>query len=1005
MSSQAPPPPPPGPPPGFVDYGPFPPAPWSGAAPQPPVAGQGPGLPPANAPQPPGTLSIGSGTSTPYQVPGYPTEVPRPSGPEQPPYSPPVEIPPPPSTMPDCSCLQGVATAISAVALAISNPAAPVLGNTSTVINSVTSTILQTSQTILNETAQVITEITNILNDFSQRYNISAPVTINSPTTLNIPPSPPVPPVLPVPPISPPPPPPPLSPPAPPKVPLVIPPPCQPPEKWTRDQIDDFYVQYYQLCFDSWNLTGKVDADAAQAQALARVIAGGADSVQMGTPENCTVPAEKQPNIQIGGVQDCVTFADIVKPTSAAWCDRMNAVRAHLVQLGKNLLAPPKEGTGVGVAAADCLILALTNLMQPDWAFCADSRDRITRWLRDDWPNNVLQTWKMQVVLAWTAGNEDCQCIETAREVLHALVNEGSNISKNGTHTLAGGLDVPIIKATYSLTESRHYTLPTHLVHFFAPLIELCDLCLQFYKGFHVSSIDDALRLWQRGLLDLATAQCLVRYAGGDWTEQLRRLPLLKNNLNPEEILEFGRRKGLTTDQQNQMLQRIGWTDSADWEPIQNLYNFMPGLNDAIMFNTRLLNDAAVIQKEGLDEGLDDFLNGWTKQNLNVAGITPQDAQTFWRGHWKTLDIGTALDAFRRLRPDRFQGDQVFTEADLDMVLKQNAIPPWLRPKFKALLYRPISFRYLVLAFRYGQVDDPNMMTHLRDLGYRDADCTLMLSALKIQRLRQEQTEAHGYTIGNLKRLFDEHQIDELFVRQKLQDQQYTPAQINAFVDVMEKDRNSKDRDKFLAGLKKQYEHGCYSAASARDAMIRYGLDLTRSNELLAEWQNETLISFCKLPATTITNWYKEGILSAPELLTRLIAMGYTTTDANRVLNTANQALTTAMQKQADKDLKAAAAAAAKAAKVRAAAQKAAAKKLNLATKIKAEAALAQAKAAEVLALEQLKLQTAHSIGDASPGTDTMNIKEHGELDAAKLKAALIITEAEIKIAEQEAEV
>jgi len=906
----------------------------------------------------------------------------------------PVSMPQP--QYPDCSCLAGIVPAIQSIASAVISAARPVVQQTQSVVDTFTQQVTQSAQQAIQEALQLAQELYGLVQTFYGRQGQIPPTPISVPqylpgqNILYIPPAPSV--VVNVPP------------------PVVAPIPAPPPSSATSTAAAQAEATAAPV------VTVETGPATAEATAVAQPAAAPNVNVVLQQSVNVEVPPQPPPEepplppppppkpgkVQVAGDLDAALDASKQLGRLASWCQRMAAIRRVLVTFGQSIARVDADGNTVP-SLSDA---TWTNLMKglefgkaPTNAFTRAIAAMIASTSLDSWQ----KVWRPVIRDVYASGDDTLEWVGLAQSYFNALRLLSMSLSQsNGesfTQNLSAGLEALHLGggSTASGSQSHGWTWGTSAPVVLVQLISLCDLCVKWAAPMGLPATATVLRMWVIGLIDETQAECLVRHNGDVWSVAQLQYETIRTRLSPTESIEAQRRGLIGPQTSDFFIRQQGFADAGERGLLNQLYDEIPGLADQELFGVRRTRDDAWSARMGLDEGFDAWLNSGAERDLDVNGLNLYYSKQYWRAHWQPQALATAIDAFRRLRPGRVPQAIQFTADDLSDNMQLNAVPAWWRARLSYLAYAPLSIRYLAIAYQYGAVSYDELIQRLQDIGYRPEDATIKAQAMRVQKVRKDAHDVGGWNPQRLESLLRDGVITMDFARQVLTSQYFTQDQIIQFESRTQAQFHADQQKEFIAGIKHQMLHGGLNVNQARDQLVKFGIDIGDAVNYVSAWAMLINSSATHEPATTLNRWYQQGLLPVGEFYERLLRLNYTPTDAQRVISVANQALTTAAARQADKDLKAAMKKQAEISKARAAAARAAGRARTAAAKARAEARLAQLKEQEAQATAQFKEAEIEALSTLSGAAAKAPVQEAYEEIKAGEKETVIAAEEAIK--------
>lgn len=234
---------------------------------------------------------------------------------------------------------------------------------------------------------------------------------------------------------------------------------------------------------------------------------------------------------------------------------------------------------------------------------------------------------------------------------------------------------------------------------------------------------------------------------------------------------------------------------------LKTVSEYFPSPADLIHLAVREVYTPATVEKFGQLEDLPEkFLTEAAK-----AGLTKEQAEYAWSGHWLLPSPGQGFEMFQR---------DVIDESTLSMLLKALDIMPFWRDKLTQIAYATLTRVDVRRMHAMGVLDDTQTFDAYRHQGQSPANAELMLQFTKEYNAEGSKgmTRANvisGYKLG----LFDESQLQEY-----LQAFGYSEEVVTFWVDMASYEKTVSLISASKAELEAQYQRGMISQAESIDS-------------------------------------------------------------------------------------------------------------------------------------------------------------------------------------------
>lgn len=261
-------------------------------------------------------------------------------------------------------------------------------------------------------------------------------------------------------------------------------------------------------------------------------------------------------------------------------------------------------------------------------------------------------------------------------------------------------------------------------------------------------------------------------------------------------------------------------------QPLEQISKPIPPVDDMIRFAVREVYSPAVRQALGLD---DDFPAEFAAQAA-LHGLSDEYARAYWAAHWR---LPSPEQGFRMLHFG------VITDAQHETLLRAQDFPPFWRDKMTAIAHIKPGRIDLKRMLRHGILTETEVEAGYRHLGYTAQDAARMRE-IAVAELADSET---GSPWANR-------------ARSRL----YTVAH-NEFMD------------------------GSISEARARQVLGQVGASGPEITQIIAAWETENEIARAELTVAQVRKLYREGALTRDDAHGRLLDRGYTSDDADKLLD------------------------------------------------------------------------------------------------------------------------
>lgn len=439
---------------------------------------------------------------------------------------------------------------------------------------------------------------------------------------------------------------------------------------------------------------------------------------------------------------------------------------------------------------------------------------------------------------------------------------------------------------------------------------------------------DDLLALWWRGDIDNAELERYLRHAGYRNLDIQALLKRTRRGPSGIELLGLLNRGQIDDAEARKYMKWAGVTGEVEQDRFLSLRYALPSSTEVGIMATRHVFNDAYVAKFGLDADMPDQYKLITSQlgfnwRPSPNGPLPDDGSNqtvlkrLWQAHWRTLDVGTAVEMLRRLRPTggigggpRVPGVPVFTAEDFTDILASNEVIPGFRDQIRAVSYAIPSRLYVKRLYASGIVSRDEVKETLKDQGYDDVRSEQMTQLVvhetqqaRINKLRPITLTAvkQAYKLGTISRIDASKYLYLIYLDNFEEQAKYLepgPGGLKPFeVDVpwvnlalatIDGEIKAELASKAIDVIRKAYLRQEVTASTARDQLIGLGILYNRALQYVQLWSYELAAEGAEVSAARLVDWYVHQLMDQATLAERLSRLHYTPIDAQLIIASAN---------------------------------------------------------------------------------------------------------------------
>lgn len=394
----------------------------------------------------------------------------------------------------------------------------------------------------------------------------------------------------------------------------------------------------------------------------------------------------------------------------------------------------------------------------------------------------------------------------------------------------------------------------------------------------------DIDRMYLADRIDAATWECLTKLHGNmPWQHQQAMLAS-QARLPLSDLTAAARRGLISLDNYMIEARRLGYVDSDYPRLAYALSEYVPSTPDLFTWIKKDVFRDDFAERFGLDEDFPNDLPPAFQRWFAANGTSPDQIKYDYRAQWRLPSTTQLGEMVARLRPGRVPEAIQITAADADQLLKLDEWPARLRGQILATLTTPVNRTDLIEGYKAGTVDDAELVERLMDLKYSRDDALFLARMIKAKSIGQQQGSMGAWTRRRIVREYVSGTITREVADRLLSRTVLSPAERVAALDDADEIASANRRRSCIKGIRRRYFTGELDAGAARAELTAQGVGLIVAAELLAGWTCERKSRSKEPTVKQLTEWVSLGIIDVNEYRRRLINLGYTEGDAERII-------------------------------------------------------------------------------------------------------------------------
>lgn len=391
-----------------------------------------------------------------------------------------------------------------------------------------------------------------------------------------------------------------------------------------------------------------------------------------------------------------------------------------------------------------------------------------------------------------------------------------------------------------------------------------------------------------RNVISLADWECYTRANGN--------LPYIHSKVMESgrtvegisEGVQLYKRRLITEQQYYDICRKNGVLEQEVMNHILALSDYIPTPTDIFSWMIKDVANPKYVEIAKLDE---DFAESWSdvfQYWADANGISKQQIQYQYRAQWK-LPSKTQVDEFiRRLRPGRVDPSVAFTIEDAKLLYKLDEIPAGFRDRLIQTSYVPINRTDIMAAYVAGSMPEAEVFERFQDIGYSQADAKALTEFVKVKSEQQIQGSMGAWTRRRITTEYVAGSIDrdeaERLMSRTVKDQ----AKVGAALDDADTIRRALARKQCIKAMKKRFMNGEFDTMGVRVELLNLGLNVSVAQTLIEGWACERNSKHKEPTVKMLTDWALKGLITVQQFRDRLLNLGYSGEDADRIIRMAD---------------------------------------------------------------------------------------------------------------------
>jgi hypothetical protein len=392
--------------------------------------------------------------------------------------------------------------------------------------------------------------------------------------------------------------------------------------------------------------------------------------------------------------------------------------------------------------------------------------------------------------------------------------------------------------------------------------------------SWQVPGAPELVGAYKRTLLTGPIARQKLGYLGIKGEDATRLLHLARELLTPQDIVAAWLREDFTQPVMDKHLEEHGY-NPADRNEIRKLAFFLPPVPDLVRFAVREAFDPNQVKLLDLDAEFPKDFETWAKRQ----GVSTDWAHKYWQAHWELPSATQAFEMFHRTTHVRLDPTspplgsvkgkpyyRVISEATLKNLLKAVDYAPTWRPKMQEISFSPLTRVDIRRMHELGFLDKDGVRKAYHDDGYSPENVERITNFVEADVLDNYT----GKVKNQLLTLFRRGVIPQAQLAAYLRKAKVPENFIKALIDSEIELREAEQLDKRVKAIERQFKRGIITAPLLLIRLVALNLSQETITHLVSLWTEEKLAAQNRISVKDLKKAHLEGLVSDDKLRAEL---------------------------------------------------------------------------------------------------------------------------------------
>ena len=329
-------------------------------------------------------------------------------------------------------------------------------------------------------------------------------------------------------------------------------------------------------------------------------------------------------------------------------------------------------------------------------------------------------------------------------------------------------------------------------------------------------------------------------------------------------LVRWKARGFITADVYYILAHEIGW-DVERAEQFNDEYYGPPPIGDLIRMVVRDTFEPDVVEQGQLSDGFDTFPIDFAEQQ----GLTPYWAEKYWQAHWELPSMQMGFEMLHRGEIDRDALLALFKAADI--------APGYWEP-LEAISYRPFTRVDVRRMNAFGILGPEEVKRSYLDIGYDDEKAQALTDftlAYNDQTMKVEKTKERDLSKSDIIGMYNDGVIDAETTRDYLIQLGYDNAEATVLIEREDIQEMRKERKADITNIIDQAKIKALTFEEAQDRLAALDLTRTETNKALSDLARVSQTRTRTPSKSDLDDWLALGLITSGDYAEELRTLGF----------------------------------------------------------------------------------------------------------------------------------